>query len=100
MLRKSVNLTDRDLERLAPYFEKQSEERRLLAEAVGEDAATYSDSAVLRELALLGAQTLMEKAMEEGYRKYAEIPDPDRDAWIQMSARAIAENIRREERGS
>lgn len=95
-----MNLTGRDIERLAPYFDKESEKRRLLAEVVGGDPASYSESAVLRDLTMLGAQVIDEKAMEAGYEEYAKMWDEEADAWIEMGARAIAENVRNEERGS
>jgi len=71
MPRKTVNLTDEEADRLAAFFASDTKERAALARVVGEEAATYSESGVLRQLTLLGLRYVKDEVLREGYEALA-----------------------------
>ena len=97
MIRKTVNLSDADAKKLAPYFKEGTFEREALAGAVGEEAPLYSDSAVLSALALLGAKSIQEEADERGYRELAKTYGPEDHRIAEWSLEMAAEAWKEDE---
>lgn len=71
MKRRTVNLTDEEDRLLGPYFDQSSPQNHALAARAAEEAPLYSDSAVLRALALEGAKAIEDQLMAAGYRELA-----------------------------
>ena len=97
MNRKTVNLSDDEAARLARYLDDTTPEAVALAGRVGEEAPTYSESATLRRLALLGMQQIEEDLLVAGYEELARSEtDEDRqlgEIMAEVSAKAIDEEI-------
>ncbi|HEX9712423.1 MAG TPA: hypothetical protein VGB52_07735 [Actinomycetota bacterium] len=79
MERKTVNLSTDDLELLASFLHRGSDDQRRLAAEVGEESAPYlSESAALRALAVIGSKAVRSALMADGYRDLAsEYADED-----------------------
>jgi hypothetical protein len=96
MPRKTVNLTEEEADRLASFFEGETPERSALARAVGEEAAPYSESSVLRQLTLLGMRYVQDELLREGYEALAAAEtaeDPGgADAIWDMSVEAMGDD--------
>lgn len=94
MKRKTVNLSDEDYEELRRFFDPNAPERRSLVAGVGEEPEAYSDSAVLRALALRGARVIRQQLLAEGYKQLAESYDTEDRAWAEASLEMAAETWR------
>jgi hypothetical protein len=95
MHRKTVNLTDRDVDRLAVFLDKEAPDLAELARAVGEDTVPYSESGVLRALALVGADFVRDMVEARAYAalaaSYTEEDERFAEAAMQMAGEAWRE---------
>jgi hypothetical protein len=92
MLRKTVNLTRRDAEALAPFLDASSPERESLAGLVDEELDSESD--VLRALVRLGIRIVFEDQLELGYAQLAASQDAEDEAWTRASMEWAGERWR------
>jgi hypothetical protein len=91
MKRRTVNFGDSEYMEIAPFIDEEGPERAMLADAVGEAAPLYSDSAALRALMLLGARSLRARMLDHGYAKLAEWYGAEEIAAAEASLEDVAD---------
>ena len=93
MKRISVNLSDEEYERLTGFLD--GDRAQMAGSIVGEDAPPYSDSGIVKVLALAGADAVEAALDAEAYRTLAASDDTD-DRAVARAALSMAAEMWKE----